>query len=85
MGPHVIPSRSVPRSIPVGMQRMQPHMSAYGLSQPGMSGGRNPGSIPMQRGVAAQAHQQQQVCFVQLKMYLDILFCLFSDACFIFW
>lgn len=59
---HVVPNRSVPRPMPVvGMQRIQAQgMSAYNLtSQAAMGGGMNPGSIPMQRGVAAQAHQQQ--------------------------
>lgn len=61
--PHVMPTRSVPRPMMVGMQRMQQQgMSAYNLaSQAGMAPGMNPGGIPMQRGVAAQAHQQQQL------------------------
>lgn len=57
-------NRSVPRPMPmVGMPRMQPQgMAAYNLtSQGAMGGGMNPGGIPMQRGVASQAHQQQQV------------------------
>nr|XP_033515306.1 cyclin-dependent kinase E-1-like [Nicotiana tomentosiformis]XP_033515307.1 cyclin-dependent kinase E-1-like [Nicotiana tomentosiformis] len=61
-GPHVMPNRTVPRPMPmVNMQRMQPQaMSAYNLaSQAGMGAGMNPGNMPMQRGVAAQAHQQQ--------------------------
>ncbi|XP_025884513.1 cyclin-dependent kinase E-1 isoform X2 [Solanum lycopersicum] len=61
-GPHVMPTRSVPRPMQmVNMPRMQPQgMSAYNLaSQAGMSAGMNPGNMPMQRGVAAQAHQQQ--------------------------
>lgn len=64
-GPHVMQNRSMPRPMPmVGMQRMQPPgIPAYNLaSQAGMGSGVNPGGIPMQRGVAAQAHQQQQVC-----------------------
>ncbi|KAL9271045.1 Cyclin-dependent kinase E-1-like protein [Drosera capensis] len=65
-GSHMM-NRSVPRPMPpmVGMQRMQPQgMAAYSLSsQTGMAGGMNPGGLPMQRGVAAQAHQQQQVNF----------------------
>lgn len=71
-GPHVMPTRSVSRSIPMGMPRMQPPgMAAYNLtSQAGMGGGMNPGSMPMQRGVANQAHQQQQVSFVLQKMYV---------------
>uniref|UniRef100_A0A5B7AWT2 Putative cyclin-dependent kinase E-1-like n=1 Tax=Davidia involucrata TaxID=16924 RepID=A0A5B7AWT2_DAVIN len=63
-GPHVVPTRSVPRPMPmVGMQRMPPQgMTAYNLtSQAGIGGGMNPGGIQMQRGVAAQAHQQQQL------------------------
>lgn len=65
-GPHVVPSRSGPRPVPmVGMPRMQPQgMAGYNLtSQAGMGGGMNPGNIPMPRGVGSQAHQQQQVCF----------------------
>lgn len=61
-GPHVMPNRTVPRPMPmVNMQRMQPQaMSAYNLaSQAGMGAGMNPGNMPMQRGVASQAHQQQ--------------------------
>ncbi|KAK4341039.1 hypothetical protein RND71_039540 [Anisodus tanguticus] len=61
-GPHVMPTRSVPRPMQmVNMQRMQPEgMSAYNLdSQAGMGAGMNPGNMPMQRGVSAQAHQQQ--------------------------
>ena len=51
--------------MPMGMPRLQPQgMAAYNLtSQAGMGGGMNPGGMPMQRGVAAQAHQQQQVFF----------------------
>ncbi|GFY93852.1 cyclin-dependent kinase E;1 [Actinidia rufa] len=62
-GPHVMPNRSVPRPMPVGgMQRMQPQgMAAYNLSSQAGMGGMNPGNIPMQRGVAAQAHHQQQM------------------------
>ncbi|XP_055828862.1 cyclin-dependent kinase E-1-like isoform X2 [Solanum dulcamara] len=61
-GPHVMPTRSVPRPMQmVNMQRMPPQgMSAYNLaSQAGMGAGMNPGNMPMQRGVSAQAHQQQ--------------------------
>lgn len=64
---HVVPNRSVPRPMPVvGMQRIPAQgMSAYNLtSQAAMGGGMNPGSIPMQRGVAAQAHQQQVFIFL---------------------
>lgn len=62
-GSHVMQTRSMPRPMPiVGMQRMQPPgIPAYNLSQGGMGGGINPGNIPMQRGVAPQAHQQQQM------------------------
>lgn len=64
-GPHVMQNRAMPRPMPMvgGMQRMQnPGIPAYNLaSQAGMGGGVNPGGIPMQRGVAAQAHQQQQM------------------------
>lgn len=68
-GPHVMQNRSMPRPVPVvGMQRMQPPpgIPAYNLaSQAGLGGGVNPGGIPMQRGVAAQPHQQQQVFYVR--------------------
>ncbi|GAB4835519.1 Cyclin-dependent kinase E-1 [Ancistrocladus abbreviatus] len=62
-GSHVVPNRSGPRQVPmVGMSRLQPGMAAYNLSsQPGMGAGMNTGGLPMQRGVAAQAHQQQQL------------------------
>ncbi|KAG6398535.1 hypothetical protein SASPL_140000 [Salvia splendens] len=63
-GAHAIQNRSIPRPMPmVGMQRMQPPgIPAYNLaSQAGMGGGVNPGGMPMQRGVSAQAHQQQQL------------------------
>ncbi|KAA8547048.1 hypothetical protein F0562_003477 [Nyssa sinensis] len=63
-GSHVVPTRSVPRPMPmVGMPRMPPQrMTAYNLSsQAGMGGGINPGNIQMQRGVPPQAHQQQQL------------------------
>ncbi|KAK2966233.1 hypothetical protein RJ640_008216 [Escallonia rubra] len=63
-GPHVVPTRSVPRPMHMGgMQRMQPQgMTAYNLaSQAGMGAGMNPASVPMQRGVTPQAHQQQQL------------------------
>lgn len=69
-GPHVMPTRSVPRPMQmVNMPRMQPQgMSAYNLaSQAGMGAGMNPGNMPMQRGVAAQAHQQQ-VALVSLAL-----------------
>lgn len=61
-GAHVGMNRSVPRPM-LNMPRMQPQgMTAYNLaSQAGMGGGMNPGGMPMQRGVAAQAHHQQQV------------------------
>ncbi|XP_057971541.1 cyclin-dependent kinase E-1 isoform X1 [Malania oleifera] len=61
-GAHVVNNRAVPRPI-VGMQRMQPQgMAAYNLaSQAGLGGGMNHAGIPMQRGVSAQAHQQQQL------------------------
>lgn len=65
-GAHAMNNRSVPRPMHmVGIQRMQPQgHAAYNLaSQAGMGGGMNPGGIPMQRNVAAQAHQQQQVMF----------------------
>lgn len=71
-GAHSVANRSVPRPMPgVGMQRMPPQsMTAYNLaSQAGMGmnpgGSMNPGGIPMQRGVSAQAHQQQQVGYLQ--------------------
>ncbi|KAJ7945137.1 Cyclin-dependent kinase [Quillaja saponaria] len=56
-------NRSVPRPMNFGMQRMPPQsMQAYNLtSQAGMGSGMNPGGIPMQRGVTAQAHQQQHL------------------------
>ncbi|XP_073122907.1 cyclin-dependent kinase E-1 isoform X1 [Henckelia pumila] len=62
-GPHVMQTRSVPRPVPmVGVQRMQPPgIPAYNLSSQAGMGGVNPGAIPMQRGVAPQAHQQQQL------------------------
>lgn len=63
-GSHIVPNRNVPRQMPmVGMQRVQPQgMPPYNISsQAGMGGGLNPGGIPMQRGVSAQAHPQQQV------------------------
>lgn len=69
-GPHVMPTRSVPRPMQmVNMQRMPPQgMSAYNLaSQAGMGAGMNPGNMPMQRGVSAQAHQQQ-VALVSLAL-----------------
>ncbi|XP_052191068.1 cyclin-dependent kinase E-1 [Diospyros lotus] len=62
-GPHVMPSRSVPRQMPmVPMQRMQPQgIAAYNLTSQAGMGGMNPGNMPMQRGVAGQAHPQQQM------------------------
>ncbi|XP_042022368.1 cyclin-dependent kinase E-1-like [Salvia splendens] len=63
-GAHAMQNRSIPRPMPmVGMQRIQPPgIPAYNLaSQAGMGGGVNPGGMPMQRGVSAQAHQQQQL------------------------
>nr|QYW07095.1 E-type cyclin-dependent kinase [Dimocarpus longan] len=64
-GAHAMSNRNVPRPMPaaVGMQRMQPQgMMAYNFpSQAGAAGGMNPGGMPMQRGMAAQAHQQQQL------------------------
>ncbi|KAG9131653.1 hypothetical protein Leryth_009410 [Lithospermum erythrorhizon] len=63
--PHGMQQRTVPRPMPPmgGMPRMQPQgIPAYNLaSQAGMGSGMNAGGIPMQRGVAAQAHQQQQM------------------------
>lgn len=83
-GAHGVTGRSVPRPM-LGMQRMQSQgMTAYNLtSQAGMGSGMNPGGIPMQRGVAAQAHQQQQV---NLILEFKIIFVTktpltISDAC----
>ena len=47
----------------VGMPRMQPQgMAPYNMSsQAGVAGAMNPGGMPMQRSMANQAHQQQQV------------------------
>ncbi|KAK2664326.1 hypothetical protein Ddye_002900 [Dipteronia dyeriana] len=62
-GPHAMSNRNVPRPMAgVGMQRMQPQsMMGYNYpSQAGAAGGINPGGMPMQRGMTAQAHQQQQ-------------------------
>ncbi|XP_058097241.1 cyclin-dependent kinase E-1 isoform X2 [Magnolia sinica] len=55
----VVASRPTARQMLVGMQRIPgAGMTAFNLaSQPGL-GGINPGGIPMQRGSAAQAHQQ---------------------------
>ncbi|GFP98089.1 callose synthase 3 [Phtheirospermum japonicum] len=63
--------RFMPRPMPmVGMQRTQPPgIPTYNLASQGGMGGVNPGGIPMQRGVAAQAHQQQQVCVIVLNVY----------------
>ncbi|KAL6542464.1 Cyclin-dependent kinase E-1 [Orobanche minor] len=62
-GPHVMQNRSMPRPMAmVGMQRMQPQgIPAYGLASQAGIGGVNPSGIPVQRGVAAQTHQQQQM------------------------
>ncbi|CAL5374102.1 unnamed protein product [Camellia sinensis] len=63
MAAHAVPNRAVPRPMPVvGMPRLQPQgmVAAYNLTAQAGMGGMNPGSIPMQRGVAAQVHQQQQ-------------------------
>ncbi|KAL6519977.1 Cyclin-dependent kinase E-1 [Orobanche hederae] len=62
-GPHVMQNRSMPRPMAmVGMQRMQPQgIPAYSLASQAGIGGVNPSGIPVQRGVAAQAHQQQQM------------------------
>ena len=73
---HVVPNRSVPRSMPVvGMQRMHPQsIAAYNLSsQAAMGGGMNPGNIPMQRGVAAQPHQQQQQVFLFFLFEISVV------------
>ncbi|KAJ6695274.1 CELL DIVISION PROTEIN KINASE [Salix koriyanagi] len=61
-GAHGVNSRSAPRPMAMGMQRMQTQgMAAYNLaSQAGMGGGMNPGNIPMPRGVA-QPHQQHHL------------------------
>nr|XP_043612917.1 cyclin-dependent kinase E-1 [Erigeron canadensis] len=62
-GPHAMANRNAPRPVHmVGVQRMQQqNMAAYNLaSQAGMGSAMNPGNIPIQRGVAAQPHQQQQ-------------------------
>lgn len=60
---HPMSNRNVPRPMPgVGMQRMQPQgmMPPYNFpSQAGAASGMNPGAMPMQRGMTAQAHQQQ--------------------------
>ncbi|XP_028071831.1 cyclin-dependent kinase E-1 [Camellia sinensis] len=64
MAAHAVPNRAVPRPMPVvGMPRLQPQgmVAAYNLTAQAGMGGMNPGSIPMQRGVAAQVHQQQQM------------------------
>ncbi|KAK1564909.1 hypothetical protein Q3G72_014374 [Acer saccharum] len=62
-GAHAMSNRNVPRPMAaVGLQRMQPQgMMGYNFpSQAGAAGGINPGGMPMQRGMTAQAHQQQQ-------------------------
>ncbi|KAI8018048.1 Cyclin-dependent kinase E-1 [Camellia lanceoleosa] len=64
MAAHAVPNRAVPRPMPVvGMPRLQPQgiVAAYNLTAQAGMGGMNPGNIPMQRGVAAQVHQQQQM------------------------
>ncbi|KAJ8447738.1 hypothetical protein Cgig2_015101 [Carnegiea gigantea] len=64
-GSHIVPNRNMPRQMPtmVGMPRMQPQgMAPYNMSsQAGVAGAMNPGGMPMQRGMANQAHQQQQM------------------------
>ncbi|XP_044486105.1 cyclin-dependent kinase E-1-like [Mangifera indica] len=62
-GPHAVPNRSVPRPMPgIGMQRMQPQgMMGYNFPAQAAASGMNPGGMPMQRGIATQAHQQQQL------------------------
>ena len=54
--------RPVPRPMMAGMQRMAgAGMTAFNtVPQAGMAG-LNPGGIPMQRGNAAQANQQQVI------------------------
>ena len=48
--------------MPHPMQRMPQGMMAYNYPpQAGVAGGMNPGGMPMQRNLAAQAHQQQQL------------------------
>lgn len=83
-GAHGVTGRSVPRPM-LGMQRMQAqNMAAYNLtSQAGMGGGMNPGGIPMQRGVNAQAHQQQQVShnFVEFHYFVVEVSIPLSDVC----
>ncbi|KAF9663477.1 hypothetical protein SADUNF_Sadunf17G0054600 [Salix dunnii] len=61
-GAHRVNSRSAPRPMAMGMQRMQTQgMAAYNhASQAGMGGGMNPGNIPMPRGVA-QPHQHHHL------------------------
>lgn len=66
----------------VNMPRMQPQgMPPYNMaSQAGMGGGINPSNMPMQRGVAAQAHQQQvfynepntSITYCQLCPVMDV-------------
>ncbi|KAL8159163.1 hypothetical protein V2J09_000700 [Rumex salicifolius] len=60
-GAHMGPNRNVPRQMMPNMRMQGPGMAAYNLSQAGMGGVMNPGGIPMQRGVAPQAHQQHQL------------------------
>lgn len=63
-GAHAVANRSVPRPLAASnMQRMQPQgIMAYNFpSQAGGVGGMNPAGIPLQRGIAPQAHQQQQL------------------------
>ncbi|TYH55166.1 hypothetical protein ES332_D09G219100v1 [Gossypium tomentosum] len=63
MGAHVGRNGSVNRPMPPPpMQRMPQGIMAYNFSsQAGVGGGINPGGMPMQRNLAAQAHQQQQL------------------------
>lgn len=60
-GAHIVANRSMPRPLHIGnMQRIQaPGMTGYNLNPSAMGGGMNPSGIPMQRGVANQAQQQQ--------------------------
>ena len=62
-GAHAGRNGSVNRPMPPPpMQRMPQGMMAYNFpSQAGVGGGMNPGGMPMQRNLAAQAHQQQQL------------------------
>uniref|UniRef100_A0A7N0ZXN1 Protein kinase domain-containing protein n=3 Tax=Kalanchoe fedtschenkoi TaxID=63787 RepID=A0A7N0ZXN1_KALFE len=63
-GSHGMANRSASRPMHmVGMPRMPTQaMGPYNMaSQAGMGGGTNPGGLPLQRGVAPQSHQQQQL------------------------